>query len=76
MLEGAGFEVLTAESGIEANSHIFALPHPDLILLDVELLLLRSDRKVRLLKEPKNSRDVRLSLCPTNPRRSLKIWRM
>jgi hypothetical protein len=31
------------------------------------LLLLRGDRKVRLLKEPKNSRDIRLSLCPQIP---------
>ncbi|WP_027715003.1 response regulator [Desulfuromonas sp. TF] len=58
MLENAGFEVLTAESGIEANPHIFGLPRPDLLLIDVELPMLRGDRKVRLLKESKSSRDI------------------
>jgi CheY-like chemotaxis protein len=58
MLENAGFEVLTAGSGIEANPHIFGLPRPDLILIDVELPMLRGDRKVRLLKESRSSRDI------------------
>jgi len=58
MLEEAGFEVLTAESGIEANPHIFGLPRPDLILIDVELPMLRGDRKVRLLKAAENSREI------------------
>jgi len=58
MLEDAGYEVLTAESGIEANPHIFGHKRPDLLLIDVELPMLRGDRKVRLLKESKNSRDI------------------
>ena len=58
MLEDAGFEVLTAESGIEANAHIFGLQRPDLLLIDVELPILRGDRKVRLLKESEVTRDI------------------
>lgn len=58
ILEGAGFEVLTAESGIEANAHIFSRNRPDLLLIDVELPLLRGDRKVRLLKTAGEFRDV------------------
>ncbi len=51
ILEEAGYEVLTAESGIEANEHIYASPPPDLILIDVVMPMLQGDRKVKLLKD-------------------------
>ena len=50
MLAKAGYDVLIAETGIEANRHIYNIPQPDLILMDVEMPLLRGDRKVQLLK--------------------------
>lgn len=58
ILEGAGYEVFTAESGIDANAAIYGSPRPALILLDVEMPMLRGDRKVRLLKQNEASRDI------------------
>ena len=55
MLMATGFEVLTAESGIETNENIFGLNPPDLLLIDIELPMLRGDRKVRLLKDGEKS---------------------
>lgn len=57
-LEGEGYEVFTAASGIEANRFVYSRNRPDLILLDVMLPLLNGDRKVRLLKESALSRDI------------------
>jgi len=58
ILEEAGLEVFTAESGIEANAAIYGSPPPDLILLDVEMPMLRGDRKVELLKRAESSRHI------------------
>jgi DNA-binding response OmpR family regulator len=66
-LEGAGFEVITTESGIEANQHIYAARRPDLILIDVMMPLLNGDRKVRLLKERESSRQIPVLLMSTKP---------
>jgi DNA-binding response OmpR family regulator len=55
ILEEAGYEVLTAETGIEANQHIYANPSPDLILLDVVMPMLQGDSKVKLLKNRESS---------------------
>lgn len=72
MLENAGFNVLTAESGIEANAHIFGISRPDLLLIDVELPILRGDRKVRLLKGSKSSRDIPVILMSHKPPEELE----
>jgi len=58
ILEEAGLEVFTAESGIAANAAIYGSPPPDLILLDVEMPMLRGDRKVELLKRAESSRGI------------------
>jgi len=58
ILSQEGFEVLTAESGIEANEHIYASPSPDLILIDVVMPMLQGDRKVKLLKERSSSAHI------------------
>jgi len=58
ILEEAGLEVFVAESGIEANTAIYGSPPPDLILLDVEMPMLRGDRKVELLKRSASSRQI------------------
>lgn len=55
ILEQEGYEVLTAESGIEANQHIYASPPPDLIMIDVVMPMLQGDRKVKLLKDRETS---------------------
>ena len=67
MLEASGFEVLTAESWIEANEHIFGLIPPDLILVDIELPMLRGDRKVRLLKNGEKSKNIPVILMSHKP---------
>ena len=67
ILEEAGFEVLTAETGIDANGYIYGTPQPDLILVDVEMPMLRGDRKVRLLKAAEASRDIPVILMSQKP---------
>lgn len=67
ILEGAGFEVFTAESGIDANIIIYGATRPDLILLDVEMPMLRGDRKVQLLKKSASSRDIPVILMSHKP---------
>jgi CheY-like chemotaxis protein len=71
-LQGAGFEVITTESGIEANQFIYASRRPDLILIDVMMPLLNGDRKVRLLKERETSRHIPVVLMSTKPMDELK----
>jgi CheY-like chemotaxis protein len=66
-LQGAGFEVLTTDSGIEANQHIYASKGPDLIVIDVMMPLLNGDRKVKLLKERESSRHIPILLMSSKP---------
>lgn len=67
MLEEVGFEVFTAQSGIEANGFIYGQARPDVILLDVEMPLLQGDRKVQLLKKSELSRDIPVILISHRP---------
>jgi DNA-binding response OmpR family regulator len=62
ILEDAGYGVATAESGIEANRHIFTTPKPRLLLIDIEMPLLSGDRAVRFFREREASRDVPILL--------------
>jgi CheY-like chemotaxis protein len=71
-LEGAGFEVLATDSGIEANQFIYSSRRPDLILIDVMMPLLNGDRKVRLLKERESSRHIPVILMSTKTREELE----
>ncbi|HXV22097.1 MAG TPA: response regulator [Desulfuromonadales bacterium] len=67
ILEQGGYEVFTAESGIDANNIIYGAARPDLILLDVEMPMLRGDRKVQLLKKSERSRDIPVVLISNRP---------
>ncbi len=58
ILARGGPEPILAETGIEANRYIYGASPPALIIIDVEMPLLRGDRKVRLLKEAPGSRDI------------------
>jgi CheY-like chemotaxis protein len=71
-LEGAGYEVITTDSGIEANQFIYASRRPDLILIDVMMPMLNGDRKVRLLKERESSRHIPVLLMSTKPSSELE----
>ena len=58
-LKEAGYEVITATNGIEANSYIFSTNNrPDLIILDIMMPLLDGNKKAKILKEKDFSRDI------------------
>ena len=50
ILADAGYEVITAESGMAANQFLFRKPRPHLILVDVEMPMVAGDQFVGLLK--------------------------
>lgn len=70
-LEAAGYEVITTDSGIDANRYIYSNRRPDLILIDVMMPLLNGDRKVRLLKQREASSQIPIVLMSTKPREEL-----
>ena len=70
-LEEAGFEVLTATNGIEANSYIFSKNKPDLIILDVMLPMLDGNKKAKLLREKEFSRHIPILLISSKSEEEL-----
>ena len=62
LLEDAGYQVATAESGMKANQHIYTEPQPDLVIMDVEMPNLNGDRKVRLLRSREESHQLPILL--------------
>ena len=67
----AGYEVLSAQNGLEANSFIFSAHKPDLIILDVMLPMLAGDQKTRLLKEKECSRHIPILLISSKSEEEL-----
>lgn len=72
VLEEGGFEVVTALSALEADRYIFAQDKPDLIVLDVMLPMLDGDKKARMLKENKLTRDIPVLLLSSKPEDELR----
>ncbi len=72
VLEEAGYEVFTATNGIEANSYIFSLNKPDLIILDVMLPMLDGNKKAKLLREKEFSRGIPILLLSSKTEDELK----
>ena len=72
ILESAGFSVVTSETGIEANRHIYGSQLPDLILIDVVMPMLPGDRKVRLLRRHEESRGIPIVLMSTKQEPELR----
>ena len=70
-LEDAGFEVLTATNGIEANSFIFSKNKPDLIILDVMLPMLDGNKKAKLLREKEFSKQIPILLISSKSEEEL-----
>lgn len=70
-LEEAGFEVLTATNGIEANSFIFSKNKPDLIILDVMLPMLDGNKKAKLLREKEFSKQIPILLISSKSEEEL-----
>ena len=58
----AGYEVLSAQNGLEANSFIFSAHKPDLIILDVMLPMLDGNKKAKLLREKELSSGIPILL--------------
>ncbi|RII25552.1 MAG: two-component system response regulator [Geobacter sp.] len=71
-LEAAGYEVVTASSGIEANSYIFAARKPDLIILDVMLPMLDGNKKAKLLREKDFSKEIPILLLSSKGEEELR----
>jgi len=67
LLADAGYQVVTAESALDANRHIEAVPAPALILMDVVMPMLSGDRKVRRLKARQQSSQIPVILISTKP---------
>ena len=61
-LDQAGYQVLTATNGIEANRFIFSKDRPDLIIMDIMMPMLDGNKKAKLLKENEVSRDIPILL--------------
>lgn len=72
IMEEAGFQVETAESGISANRYIYQDPSPDLILVDIIMPMLNGDRKVKLLKERASSSHIPVVIMSTQSVDKLK----
>jgi len=72
MLADAGYQVLAAESAIEANPLIEADPAPALILMDVVMPMLSGDRKVRRMKARETSSAIPVVLISTKARSELR----
>jgi len=72
LMEEAGFEVDTAESGISANRYIYQIPSPDLILVDIVMPMLNGDRKVKLLKDRPSSRNIPVVIMSTKSTEELQ----
>ncbi len=70
-LEEAGYEVLTATNGIEANSYIFSKSKPDLIILDVMLPMLDGNKKAKLLREKEFSKQIPIVLISSKSEEEL-----
>ena len=71
-LEAAGYEVVTASSGIEANSFIFSSRKPDLIILDVMLPMLDGNKKAKLLREKDFSKEIQILLLSSKGEEELR----
>lgn len=71
-LEEAGYEVFTASNGIEANSYIFSVHKPDLIILDVMLPMLDGNKKAKLLREKEFSREIPILLLSSKSEEELR----
>lgn len=70
-LEGAGFDVIATDFGIEANQVIYRDPPPDIILIDVMMPLLSGDQKVKLIKERERSKHIPILLISSKDKSEL-----
>jgi DNA-binding response OmpR family regulator len=72
-LEEGGFKVLTALDAIDADTHIFGVTKPDLLILDVRLSGLEGDKKARMLKENKVTKGIPVVLLSSKTESDLRF---
>ena len=71
-LEEGGYDVVTALDTMEADAFIFAIPAPDLIVLDVMLPLLDGDKKAKMLKQDERTRAIPILLLSSKQEEELR----
>lgn len=71
-LEKAGFEAFGALDADDADTYIFSLNRPDLIVMDVMLPVLDGDKKAKMLKENEQTRDIPILLLSSKPENELR----
>ena len=72
-LEEAGYLVLTATNGIEANRYIFSKSKPNLIIMDVMMPMLDGNKKAKILKENEMSRDIPILLLSSKSEQEMQL---
>jgi len=72
LLEGEGFEVETALSGLGANEHIYGDHPPDLILLDIMMPFQDGLQKLEFLQERETSSSIPVVLMSSKPPQELE----
>ena len=68
----AGYQVLTATNGIEANRFIFSKQRPDLIIMDIMMPMLDGNKKAKLLKENEVSKDIPILLLSSKTEKEMR----
>ncbi|BCG47484.1 Response regulator receiver protein [Citrifermentans bremense] len=68
----AGYQVLTATNGIEANRFIFSKQRPDLIIMDIMMPMLDGNKKAKLLKENEVSKDIPILLLSSKSENEMR----
>jgi len=71
-LEQAGYQVLTATNGIEANRFIFSREKPALIIMDIMMPMLDGNKKAKLLKENEVSKDIPILLLSSKSEKEMR----
>ncbi len=65
MLTAAGYQVSTAEDVVYCNDLIYCKSPPDLILMDINMPMMRGNRKTRILKDRPKSSHIPIILVST-----------
>jgi len=71
-LDQAGYQVVTATNGIEANRYIFSKERPDLIIMDIMMPMLDGNKKAKILKENEVSRDIPILLLSSKSKEEMR----
>ena len=73
ILEGAGYQVIAADSAETARARIRELP-PDLILMDILMPGQDGYQAIRELTRSEETRDIPIIICSSKTQPSDRIW--